>query len=125
VLVIDDVTDTGKTLEVAITYLKGCNPKEIRTAVLRYKISSTFCPDYYASREHEWRWIIYPWAVHEDLTEFIEKVFMGDPMDEKGIMTTLAKMYRVRVPISDIRDALGDLCGLGRISRSGNLYSVL
>jgi len=46
-------------------------------------------------------------------------------MDEKGRVTALAKRYRVRVPISDIRDALGDLCGLGRISRSGNLYSVL
>jgi hypoxanthine phosphoribosyltransferase len=125
VLVIDDVTDTGKTLEAAITYLKGFNPREIRTAVLQYKTSSAFCPDYYASREHEWRWIIYPWAVHEDLTGFIQRVLSDASMDERGIITALAERYRLKVPISDIRDTLEDLCSSGKVSRTGNLYTIL
>ena len=124
VLVIDDVTDTGKTLEIAITYLKDFNPREIRTAVLQHKVSSQFCPDYFASIEHEWRWIIYPWAVHEDLVGFIEKVLTGTSRDEKGIMTALAEKYRLTVPLSAIRDALEDLVGMGRISLSGSLYTV-
>jgi hypoxanthine phosphoribosyltransferase len=125
VLVIDDVTDTGKTLEVAISYLKGFNPREIRTAVLQHKVSSLFCPDYFASKEHEWRWIIYPWAVHEDLVGFIEKVLTGTSRDEKGIMAALAETYRLNVPLSDIRYALEDLLDIGRISLSGTIYSII
>jgi hypoxanthine phosphoribosyltransferase len=125
VLVIDDVTDTGKTLEVAISYLKGFNPKEIRTAVLQHKVSSSFCPDYFASEEHEWRWIIYPWAVYEDTVGFIEQVLTGTSRDEKGIMTALAEKYLLNVPSSDIHDALEDLFDRGRISRSGSLYTII
>jgi hypothetical protein len=124
VLVIDDVTDTGKTLELALIYLKGFNPKEIRTAVLQYKVSSSFCPDYYASEEHEWRWIIYPWAVHEDIVGFIERVLSGTSRDEKGIMTALAEKFQLNVSSSDIQDALEDLFDMGRISRSGGLYTI-
>jgi hypoxanthine phosphoribosyltransferase len=122
VLVIDDVTDTGKTQDVAIAYLKGFYPKEIRTGVLQHKDTSPFVPDYFASREHEWRWIIYPWAVHEDLVGFVEKVLAGASCDEHGIMTALAERYRLTVPLSDVREALEDLLGMGRISRSGSLY---
>lgn len=125
VLVIDDVTDTGKTLEVAVTYLKGFDPKEIRTAVLQHKISSSFRPDYYAQAEQEWRWIVYPWAVHEDLVGFIEKVLTGTSLDEKGIMRALSERYRFNMPLSGIRDALEDLLGLGRISWSGGLYTKI
>jgi hypoxanthine phosphoribosyltransferase len=125
VLVIDDVTDTGKTMETAITYLKGFNPTGIRTAVLQHKVSSSFCPDYFASEEHEWRWIIYPWAVHEDLTGFIENVLTGASRDEEDIMTALAERYQITVPPNAIRDVLEDLCSSGRVSRSGNHYTKI
>jgi hypothetical protein len=125
VLVIDDGNDTGKTLELATTYLKGFHPGEIRTGVLQHKVSSPFCPNYYACREDVWRWIIYPWAVHEDLVGFVEKVLTGTPRDEKGIMTALAERYQLTMPLPSIRDALEDLCSLGRISRSGDLYTKI
>lgn len=125
VLVIDDVTDTGKTLAVAITYLNGCHPKEIRTAVLQYKVSSSFRPDYYAREEQEWRWIVYPWTVHEDLVGFIEKVLAGTSLDEKGIMRALSERYRFNMPLSGIRDALENLLDGGRISWSGSLYTKI
>lgn len=124
VLVIDDVTDTGKTMGVAISYLRGLHPREIRTAVLHHKVSSSFRPDYFAREEKEWRWIIYPWAVHEDIVGFVGKVLTGTSLDEEGIMTVLAERYRLSVPLSDIRDALEDLLGMGRISRSGSLYTL-
>lgn len=125
VLVVDDVTDTGKTLETAITYLKGFNPKEIRTAVLQHKVSSSFRPDYFASEEHEWRWIIYPWAVHEDLTGFIENVLTGVSRDEEYIVTALAERYQLTMPLTAIRDVLEDLCSSGMVSQSGNLYTKI
>lgn len=122
VLVIDDVTDTGKTMDVAISYLQGLHPREIRTAVLQHKVSSAYRPDYFAREEKEWRWIIYPWAVHEDIVGFVEKVLTGTMLDEEGIMAGLAEKYRLNVPLPDIRDALEDLLDMERISRSGRLY---
>jgi uncharacterized protein len=124
VLVVDDVDDTGKTLELALTYLRGFYPKEIRTAVLEHKASSSVRPDYWAREEHEWRWIIYPWAVHEDIVGFIERVLSGTSRDENGIMTALAETFQLRVSSSDIHDALEDLLDMGRVSRSGRLYTI-
>jgi hypothetical protein len=122
VLVIDDVTDTGKTMDVAISYLRSLNPREIRTAVLQHKVSSPYRPDYFGREEQEWRWIIYPWAVHEDMVGFVEKILSSTPIDEKGIMTALAERYQLNVPLSDIRDALEDLLDRERITQSGHLY---
>ena len=124
VLVIDDVTDTGKTLEVAIAYLRGLHPHEIRTAVLQHKVTSPFRPDYFARVEHEWRWIVYPWAVHEDLVGFVVKVLKAASLDEEGILAELRERYRFTASLSDIRDALEDLVNMGRIVRSGNRYSA-
>lgn len=123
VLVIDDVTDTGKTMDVAISYLRDLHPKEIRTAVLQHKASSPYRPDYIAREEKEWHWIIYPWAVHEDTVGFVEKVLAGTSLDEKGIMAALSERYKLGVSLPDIRDALEDLLDMGRISWSGSRYT--
>jgi hypoxanthine phosphoribosyltransferase len=48
ILVVDDVTDTGDTLKLAVEYLKTMEPLEIRTAVLQHKTCSGFIPDYFA-----------------------------------------------------------------------------
>lgn len=73
VLVVDDVADTGDTYVETLNYLKSCEPKEVRTAAMHYKTSSSFIPDYWGERQEDWKWIIYPWAVYEDLNEFILK----------------------------------------------------
>jgi hypoxanthine phosphoribosyltransferase len=125
VLVIDDVTDTGKTMDAAIPYLRSFHPREIRTAVLQHKVSSPYRPDYFAREEKEWRWIIYPWAVHEDTVGFVHKVLSGASLDEAGIRTALAERYRLTLPPHALPDALEDLLESGRISRSGDRYTSL
>ena len=74
ILVVDDVTDTGDTLRTALTYLLQQHPAEVRTAVIQHKTTSRFIPDYYGQRIVKWRWIIYPWAVVEDLTGFLRQM---------------------------------------------------
>lgn len=74
ILVVDDVTDTGKTLTVAVKYLEFLGPAEIKNAVLRHKICSDFVPDYYAKKVIKWRWIIYPWAACEEISGFAENI---------------------------------------------------
>lgn len=59
VLVVDDVTDTGTSLEFALKHLKRKGAKEIRVATIAYKPKSRFKPDYY--RFETDKWIVFPW----------------------------------------------------------------
>lgn len=69
VLLVDDVSDSGDTFDVALRHLKERGlPASLRTGVLHHKATSSVEPDYYARRVVKWRWITYPWAVVEDLT---------------------------------------------------------
>ncbi len=125
VLIVDDVTDTGQTLDAAVSYIRSLGPEEIRTAVLQHKVKSSFCPDYFAREEQEWRWIIYPWAVHEDLVGFAAKVLAEGPLGEEAIQRELGDHYCLRVPIREVRDAIGDLLAMGCVSRTGNRYTLV
>lgn len=59
VLVIDEVADSGETLEFVKKYLASFKPKKMSLAVIHYKPCSKFRPDYYATKVNEW--IVYPW----------------------------------------------------------------
>lgn len=115
VLVVDDVSDSGDTFQVAVDHVASRgHPAEIRTAALHHKRVSHFVPDYYAHKVMRWRWISYPWAVVEDLTAFLA---IMDPMPE-----TVAEAQRrlreergIRVAATAVLDAL-TLC----VPPSGN-----
>jgi hypoxanthine phosphoribosyltransferase len=125
VLIVDDLTDTGQTMNAAVLYIRSLGPREIRTAVLQHKVTSSFCPDYFSLEEREWRWIIYPWAVHEDLVGFIGKVLEEGSLDEECIRTELEDSYRLSVSLRAVRDALVDLLSLGKVSQSGTRYALV
>jgi hypothetical protein len=59
VLVVDDVADTGETLEFAVRYARRRGGREVRTATLGYKPHSKFVPDYFVFRTS--RWVVFPW----------------------------------------------------------------
>ncbi len=71
VLIIDDVSDTGDTLQVTLDHVRSFNPAEVKIGVLHHKTVSSIEPDFYAKKIIKWRWLIYPWAVIEDLSGFI------------------------------------------------------
>jgi hypoxanthine phosphoribosyltransferase len=74
VLLVDDVNDSGDTLEVAVRHLKTFHPHEIRTAVMHRKTTTHFSEEYYARKIIKWRWLIYPWAVKEDIGGFLQRL---------------------------------------------------
>lgn len=111
VLVVDDVSDTGDTFEVAIqNILEHSEPAGIKTAVLHHKAVSSFVPDYYACMVIKWRWIIYPWAVVEDISSFIDEM-APRPASLEGISEQLTQGYGIRVPrklleyVTDMQEA--------------------
>lgn len=104
VLLVDDVCDTGDTFAVAGRHLEEhMQPAEIRSAVIHHKKTSRFIPDYYASRVVKWRWIIYPWAVAEDISEFIRQM-QPYPENIAEMQAFLAREYGVRLPLQLLED---------------------
>lgn len=103
VLVADDVNDTGKTLEVAVPFLRGRGAADVRTAVLQEKGTTRYPADYVGGRVAEWRWIIYPWAAIEDLTRFIQRM---DPRPEtvEAAARRLEELYELRPPARTLED---------------------
>jgi hypoxanthine phosphoribosyltransferase len=83
VLIVDDVNDTGDTLLAAMDHIRTMDPSLLKTAVLHEKAGTSFRADYYGTYLPEWKWLIYQWAVTEDLTEFLvmDGMLEADPGD--------------------------------------------
>ncbi|HPJ74544.1 MAG TPA: phosphoribosyltransferase [Methanoregulaceae archaeon] len=125
VLVIDDVTDTGDTLAVSVDYLRECMPAEIRTGVLQHKTCSTFLPDYYAETVSKWHWIVYPWAVFEDLSGFAEKVLREGERTAPEIFDRLGSLYGISVDPEMLDEILCVLAGMGKITEMDGKYTSI
>tara|TARA_B100000787_G_scaffold159799_1_gene138236 strand:- start:204 stop:740 length:537 start_codon:yes stop_codon:yes gene_type:complete len=80
VLLVDDLSDTGLTLNKSIEWLKKYEPiknyiKEVKTACLWKKKSSTFEPDFCPVKLDSDPWIVQPTEHYEELSmeEIIKK----------------------------------------------------
>lgn len=125
VLVIDDVTDTGKTLQVSISYLRDFEPLEIRTGVLQHKTCSAFEPDYYVDQVPVWRWIVYPWAQFEDLAGFVDKVIRDGDKSPGEIARILKSRYGISLVPGKIGEILDILLQEGMIRENMGRYTSL
>jgi hypoxanthine phosphoribosyltransferase len=67
VLLVDDLVDSGITLDVVRRHLLGGYPeiKSVRTAVIWYKACSNYVPDFYASYLPESPWIHQPFEKYD------------------------------------------------------------
>jgi hypoxanthine phosphoribosyltransferase len=98
VLLVDDVDDSGDTLQLALSYLRGFEPEEVRVAVLHHKLSSTVLPDYFAHEVVHWRWLVYPWAVTEDVLGFVNRMHPS-PMTVDEAIERMQADYHVSIPV--------------------------
>lgn len=103
VLLIDDVNDSGDTLEVAIAHLQTFHPEAIRTAVMHHKLSTHFPIDYYARKIVKWRWLIYPWAVFEDITGFLQRM-TPFPETLEEAQQRLLEQYAIKISQKQLKD---------------------
>lgn len=65
VLLVDDIVDSGKTIDCAITNISGRDANSIRVASLLCKKSVTRKPSYYADDCENDVWVVYPWEIKE------------------------------------------------------------
>jgi hypoxanthine phosphoribosyltransferase len=109
VLLVDDVADSGETFAVALAHLAERGPPaEARSAVLHYKTVSPYRPDYFARTVRDWRWILYPWAVMEDVGSFI-RAMDPPPADVDEAAQRLAAERGLRLPRRLLADLMAAL----------------
>ena len=106
VLLIDDVSDTGDSFDIAIKHLleKG-HPAELKTAVLHHKTDSSYTPDYYIELIREWHWVIYPWAVVEDLRSILDGMEQA-PSSSVEFDQYLKQHHQLEVPQQILEDVI-------------------
>ena len=105
VLLVDDVSDGGDTFSTAVSHLQDKGPPaETRTAVIHHKLQSAFTPHYFAAEIREWRWLIYPWAVIEDVSGFIQTLKLVKAA-VKETQSAIQRHYGVLIPEQVVRDA--------------------
>ncbi|MGD1061083.1 MAG: phosphoribosyltransferase [Methanomassiliicoccales archaeon] len=123
VLIVDDITDTGESLKLAVSHLEPMKPKEVRTATLLHITHSKFEPDFYSVRvpEEDWTWFIFPWNLHEDLRTLLPKT-LNSGKTEEDISAAFKQQFQVDVAESLVRSTLKDLEAEGRVHRSGRVW---
>jgi len=71
ILVVDDISDTGLTLQLAVEVVNLYFPREVRTATVYIKPWTDFVPDYYGAKSRNW--IVFPWEKEEYRREVEEE----------------------------------------------------
>ena len=107
VLVVDDITDTGDSMEIAVDYVRQMNPGEVRTAALRHIDGSKFTPDYYGD-VITWRWVVFPWNFTEDMCNLVAKAAEG-ARDIDEVKARLKSNFNVDLSDHQIRDIQAEI----------------
>ena len=113
VLVVDDITDTGESMKVAVEYIKTLKPSEVRTATLQHITSSKFKADY-IGEEIEWIWVVFPWNFTEDMCTIVPKVCKRlktspDEVDKTQIKKELKQFYTLDLTEETIEEILQEI----------------
>lgn len=107
VLVIDDITDTGQSLGLALKHIKELKPANLKSGTLLHITHSQVVPDYYVIEvpKEEWTWFIFPWNFNEDIQSLVQKA-LGDAKSSREIKTLLQKHCKLTVDDHIIYDTL-------------------
>jgi uncharacterized protein len=89
ILLVDDVSDTGKTFERAIEYLHTGHPKKVTTMSVFYKPHSIYRPDYFAKVTS--KWIIFPYELTETVLSITNRL-KQEGKKKADIQTFLEKL---------------------------------
>jgi len=116
VLITDDVTDTGDSLRVLLEHCRhSLDAAEVRTATMQHKTTSSFTPDYYGEVLKEWKWVIYPWSLHEDLFTLIPRVIGEEPATPEQIKERLRDTFDIYISQSTLEEVLENMQSHGKI----------
>jgi uncharacterized protein len=91
VLLVDDVSDCGKSLQLAKKHLQTQRAVEIKVATLYSKPRTITMPDYFEKETS--RWIVFPWEYKETMRKILQR------SDDKHVANQeVAKLVRAGFP---------------------------
>ncbi len=103
VLVVDDITDTGESLQLAVEHVRAAKARRVESATFLHIGHSRYVPTYFAEEipRDAWVWIVFPWNYWEDLASLASKAAQVAPGVE-GVRTTLRERSGWDVPREDL-----------------------
>jgi len=90
-LLVDDVSDLGKSLQLAKNYLQKQEVAEIKTATIYVKPKTSVVPDFFEKLTSSW--IVFPWDAKENL----RKIQTQNP-SERDVNQQLTKLVKAGFP---------------------------
>jgi len=90
-LLVDDVSDSGKSLQLAKNHLQQQGAKEIKTATLYAKPQTITKPDYCEKQTSHW--IVFPWDAKETVRKIIQK-----QEGKRATSKEIAKLVKAGLP---------------------------
>lgn len=126
VLIVDDITDTGKSMKLASDFIKKLGPEEVKTATMLHIDHSSFKPDYYATEvsNKEWTWFIFPWNIYEDVLRLLDKAMIGEHTEEE-IITLLASNFDLNISRQLLQDLLSNFKQSGKVFRNNQKWRII
>jgi hypoxanthine phosphoribosyltransferase len=89
VLVVDDVSDSGESLSVALEHVKSRGALEVQVATIHIKPWTAFRPHYFAEEVESW--IVYPWEPLESIRS-IKRSLRSRGLSDTAIQDRLLKL---------------------------------
>ncbi len=102
-LVVDDITDTGDSLRLAVDHVREAHPRRLESATFLHIAHSKFTPTYFAEEipRTAWVWVVFPWNYWEDLAQLATRAAeRGRGVD--AIRRTLREACGLDVPRADL-----------------------
>lgn len=114
VLIVDDITDTGQSMELSKKHIEELNPSVVKTATLIHLKNSKHVPDFYGHERKDWAWFIFPWNYREDIITLIEKIGKGEK-EVNQIKEELEKNFNIIIPVEELNEILEHMDYLKKI----------
>jgi hypothetical protein len=106
-LLVDDVADTGKSLQLAREHLQQQGVTEVQTATVYCKPLSVITPNYY---EKETRlWVVFPWDAKETVRKIMEK-----RREKSGVNVDVAKLVKAGLSKQLVEEVLKEAVEAGK-----------
>jgi hypothetical protein len=103
VLVVDDITDTGESLGLAMEHVARARPRRLESAALLHIARAKLAPTFFAEEipREEWVWVVFPWNYWEDLVALAHRAAAYGP-GRAAIRTTLRERCGFDVSADDL-----------------------
>ncbi|NMB84293.1 hypothetical protein GYA28_03310 [Candidatus Roizmanbacteria bacterium] len=94
ILLVDDISDTGKTFVRGVRHLKEMGATDIKTVSVFTKSWTKFVPDFSIRQTDEKTWIILPYEMKETIDSLSAK-FKKEGLSEKEIVE---RLKQIKIP---------------------------